>query len=218
MSLADLIRPKSAPVEVATATPATPATLGRAKAGTVASVATVTVANPEGEKPRGLPCVPAPPGAGVSAYRTGPSSTLPTPHPQRWPRSAAGTPSRWRFSPSPRARHERTPGPIRRPPPAGGQPRPCRRGRVYRLPNPGGCLRRATHRGGLSMRRIKPTCKAKTRRGTPCGCKPEPGEEALPPAWRIVQWTQDPSGQSAVAREPATGIGSHQRLSGDMKN
>jgi hypothetical protein len=27
------------------------------------------------------------------------------------------------------------------------------------------------------MRRIKPTCNAKTRRGTPCGCKPEPGKK-----------------------------------------
>jgi hypothetical protein len=63
MSLADLIRGKRKPVEVATATPATVATPEQAGGVTVASVATVTVAKPPVDD--ALPAKPAPRASGL---------------------------------------------------------------------------------------------------------------------------------------------------------
>lgn len=63
MSLSNLIRGKSEPARFATATPATCATPERRKGQTVASVATVAVANP----PKAITVTPAIVGAGDTA-------------------------------------------------------------------------------------------------------------------------------------------------------
>jgi len=67
MSLADLIRGKSARDKFATATSATFATLAGERGRTVASVATVAVANPHKPTPEPIPASPAKVGAGGAA-------------------------------------------------------------------------------------------------------------------------------------------------------
>ena len=67
MSLADLIRGKSARDKFATATSATFATLAGERGRTVASVATVAVANPHKPIPEPIPASPAKVGAGGAA-------------------------------------------------------------------------------------------------------------------------------------------------------